>query len=66
MKNASLYISGLIYLIIASAQLLRFKLGLAIAVGEARQIPLEVSLYAGIGFAVLAVWMFAAAIVKNK
>lgn len=64
MKNASLYIAGFIFLIISAAQFLRWKLGLTIAVGDAQHIPVEVSLYAGIGFVVLAIWMIIAAIKK--
>lgn len=64
MKNASLYIAGFIFLIISAAQFLRWKLGLIIAVGETQHIPVEVSLYAGIGFVVLAIWMIIAAIKK--
>ena len=66
MKNVSLIVASMIFLIISCAQFLRYKLGIIIQLGEKHQFPIEVSLYAGGVFLLLAVWMFIAVIVQNK
>ena len=65
MKNAALYTSGILFCVIAGAQFLRYKLGVAIMVGSKLQIPTELSLYAAVIMLVFGLWMFIAALTKN-
>lgn len=65
MKNAALYTSGILFWTLATAQFLRYKLGIAILVGTKLQIPTEMSLYASVVLAALGLWMFVAALTKN-
>jgi hypothetical protein len=65
MKNAALYTAGILFWVIAVAQFLRYKLGIAVMVGTQLQIPTELSLYAAILMVVLGFWMFVAALTKN-
>ncbi len=66
MKNAALYTSGILFWVIAIAQFLRYKLGIAILLGSKLQIPTELSLYAAVIMFVLGLWMFIAAFKKNN
>lgn len=65
MKNTALYTSGILFWVVATAQFLRYKLGIAILVGSKLQIPTELSLYAAVIMFVLGLWMFIAAFKKN-
>ncbi len=65
MKNAALYTSGLLFWVIATAQFLRYKLGIAVLLGTKLQIPVELSLYAAVILFILGLWMFIAALTKN-
>jgi hypothetical protein len=65
MKNAALYTSGILFCVIAGAQFLRYKLGIAVMVGTKLQIPADLSLYAAVILLVLGLWMFIAALTKN-
>jgi len=66
MKNISLYISSVIFLIIAVIQFLRFELGVQVVVGNSHQIPLHLSLYAAGFFLFMALWMLIAALIRPK
>lgn len=66
MKNISLYISSVIFLIIAVIQFLRFELGVQVVVGNGHQIPLHLSLYAAGFFLFMALWMLIAALIRPK
>jgi hypothetical protein len=66
MKNAALYTSGILFWVIAAAQFLRYKLGIAVLVGTKLQIPIAWSLYAAIVIFVLGLWMFIAALTRNR
>ena len=66
MKNISLYISSVIYLIVAVVQLLRYELGVQVVIGNGHQIPVHFSLYAAGFFLFLALWMLVAALIKPK
>ncbi len=66
MKNISLYISCVIFLIISIFQLLRYELGVQVVIGNGHRIPLEFSLYAAGVFLVLSLWMLIAALIKPK
>ncbi len=65
MKNISLYISSVIFLIAAIVKFLCYKLGVPVIVSNSH-IPLEFSLYASGVFLVLSIWMFVAALIKPK
>ena len=66
MKNISLYISSVIFLIVAVVQFLRLELGVQVVIGNGHQIPLHFSLYAGGVFLFLALWMLIAALIRPK
>ena len=65
MKNTALYVSGMIFLVVALAHYLRYHFNIAIIIGGNHIIPLDVSLYGSIISLVLAVWMFLAAVMRH-
>ncbi len=66
MKNVALYLSGLIFLVMSIAQFLRYKLDITVIIGNNHHIPVELSLVASVVALILALWMFIAAITKNR
>jgi len=60
MPRTALNVSGLIFLLIAAAQLTRFLLAVEVEAGG-MTVPVELSLVAGIVFLILALWMLVAA-----
>lgn len=59
MKRSALTIAALIFAIAAIAQLARYAMGFDVII-DGNLVPLQISLYAGAGFAFLTLWMFLA------
>lgn len=64
MKNAALTVSGLIFLAVSVGHFARYYKAVNIVVADS-PVPVQWSLYGGIVFVLLALWMFIAAAKKQ-
>lgn len=66
MKNVSLYVASILFLIIAIGHFARYLAKVSILVGAHHTIPVEWSLYGGIVTLILSIWMFVAAKMQSR
>lgn len=64
MKNKALFISGIIFAIVAIAHLLRFLFKMEVVIGG-YIVPMELSLVAFVVAGLLSIWMFIARSSRN-
>lgn len=61
MKNSALFVAGVVFLIVAIVHLIRYTKGYVIVFNHFA-VPMDWSIYGGVFTAILAVWMFLAAL----